>query len=95
MVTDSFGNLFSQWEAQHALMMGPVFFTACSFESPQVPKLFLKAFPMAPPFLSHIDLPKVQLVYKLKRSPIEEEYTCFNFATEGPKRHFHWGGVSK
>jgi len=65
-------------------------FLASSLEVPQVPKLFPKAFPIAPQFY-HMVCPKFNPhVYKLKSLAIGE-YICLNFAIESPKRCFHWG----
>jgi hypothetical protein len=68
----------------------PNMFLASSLEVPQVPKLFPKAFPIAPQFY-HMICPKFNPhVYKLKSSAIGE-YICLNFAIGSPKRCFHWG----
>ncbi len=62
--------------------------TACSFEIPQVPKLFLNGIPNGTSILSHMICPKFNtLVHKLKRLP----FGGILLLTEGSKRCFHWG----
>jgi hypothetical protein len=72
----------------------PNVFSLCSLDVFQDPKLFSKAFPVAPQFYpiwfarsfnSH--------VYKLRRRTTGE-YICFYFVTGGPNTCFHWGVLS-